>query len=124
MSIWEQRALNWTERTIDTFRLALEYKSEHRTDDELRGILTYVSKEQGVDLIIKEMHNQITVQLDIIRRQRDVIDAVNVRYNNLLQIMSESIEEETSLAIRRKPKEKKKTALPKKDSNVIEFKKR
>jgi hypothetical protein len=124
MSIWEKRALNWTDQTIDTFRSALEYKVDHRTDDELRSILTYVSKEQGVDLIIKEMHHQIDVQLSIIRRQRDVIDAVNARYDNLLQLMSESIESDADLTTRDKPKAKKKSAAKGNDSNVIEFKKR
>lgn len=124
MSTWEQRALDWTDHAIDTFRSALKYKTSRRTDDELRSILTYVSKEQGVDLIIKEMHHQITVQLEIIKRQRDVIDAANVRHNNLMELLAKLGGSEKLHKTGEKIKKKEKPAPKEKVSNVIAFKKK
>lgn len=123
MFTWERQAFDWTQRVITNFRKALDLECDSRTDDELRSILTLLVKEQGLDLLIKDMQHQIDDQFSLIRRQRDHLEKMESQYRHLLTVMAISIESEPKKAVAQQAKSKGPDLSSEKPSNVIEFKK-
>lgn len=122
MFTWEKRAFEWTQRVIASFRGAIADSCRNQTDDELRAILTFLIKEQGLDLFVKDMQHQIDDQFNLIRRQRDHIEKLDIQYKKLLSLMSETIESEYRRPERKSGKTKSADVKLELPSNVIEFK--